>query len=53
MTKHSAKKQSIDWTGSAINKVDLTKAKNLDVLLSTTEVILPSDEIIPCPSEGF
>jgi hypothetical protein len=53
MMKHSAKKQAVEWTRSAINKLDLTKAKKLDVLLSTTEVIFPSDEIIPDPSRGF
>jgi hypothetical protein len=53
MTKHAAKKQAVGWTGSAVIKADLTKAKKHGFLPMTARVIFPGDKVVSRLGEGF
>jgi hypothetical protein len=50
MAKLSNKKHAAGYTASKISDLDLKKDR---FLTQSAEIIFPSDEVIPCPPEGF
>jgi hypothetical protein len=53
MVKKGTKKPALGWTTSALDEVDLKKVKKEGFLPASTEIVFPSDEVIPAPPPGF
>jgi hypothetical protein len=53
MAKKGTKKQDLGWTASALDEADLKKVKKEGFFSASTEIVFPSDEVIPAPPSGF
>jgi hypothetical protein len=54
MTKNTTIRGTVvSWSTSTINKSNLNKAKKVGFLSYSMEYVLPGDEVIPHPADGF
>jgi hypothetical protein len=54
MAKTAVRKMRAEgWARSGFTDVDLNTLKKARLLPKAAEMVIPSDEIIPCPDDGF